>query len=403
MRDLIKKLLREAVGVPKDIEVASKNLYDDIIKRLSTIGSDDLGDTILFDNSDGRYSFSDYNPEDVALTIDLGEYSTEDNDFEGPIVPGMGISSSARVNSDFRVIDINPNEIRMSISFAVPEGFGDIKGSDVSEYLEKDRPQMYSALSHELMHSYDRFKSKGGTKASERAKYNVQNQLRVGVGPIDKFMYGLYFTNFIENVVRPTEIYTHLISQGATEKDFLEKFNNIKTIKELKEFRNYTYEGLIEQLREVPDEIDTFLSRIRGFGDIPDNPEKKVLIALDVAHNIIKSKMKTEFDSIIAPAILETNPMALLMSMLTGDNSIDITDDTHEKMVKDILKFGNNYEQWYKYEIKKMNRVSDTMIRKLSKLFSLVGKKDNEIKIEHFDPTSFEMDQLYKKIKKNKK
>lgn len=403
MRDLIKKLLREAVGVPRDIEVASKNLYDDIIKKLSTTSSYNLGNTILFDNSDGRYSFSDYEPEDVALTIDLGEYSTEDNDFEGPIIPGMGISSSARVNSDFRVIDINPNEIRMSISFAVPEGFGDIEGSDVSEYLEKNRPDMYSALSHELMHAYDRFKSKGGTKASERAKYNVQNQLRVGVEPIDKFMYGLYFTNFIENVVRPTEIYTHLISQGATEKNFLEKFNNIKTIKELKEFRNYTYEGLIEQLREVPDEIDAFLSRIRGFGDIPDDPEKKVLIALDVAHNIIKTKMKKEFDSIIAPAILETNPMVVIMSMLTGDNSIDITDDTHEKMVKDILKFGNNYEQWYKYEIKKMNRVSDTMIRKLSKLFSLVGKKDNEIKIEHFDPTSFEMDQLYRKIKQNKK
>ena len=216
-------------------------------------------------------------------------------------------------------------------------------------------------------------------------------------------MYGLYFTNFIENVVRPTEIYTNLISRGVTEKDFLEKFNNIKTIKELKEFRNYTYEGLIEQLREVPDEIDTFLSRVRGFGDIPDDPEKKILIALDVAHNFIKTKMKTEFDKIIAPAILETNPMALLLSMLTGDNSIDITDVTHEKMVKDILKFGNNYEQWYKYEINKMNRVGDTMIRKLSKLFSLVGKKDNDIKIEHFDPTSFEMDQLYRKIKKNKK
>lgn len=400
MRDLIKKLLREAVGVPKDIEVASKNLYDDIIKRLSTIDSDNLGDTILFDNSDDRYSFSDYNPEDVTLTINLGEYSTEDNDFEGPIIPGMGISSSGSVNSDFRVIDVNPNEIRMNISFAVPEGFGDIEGSDVSEYLEKNRPEMYSALSHELMHSYDRFKSKGGTKASERAKYSVQNDLRFGIEPLDKFIYGLYFTNFIENIVRPTEIYTHLISQGATEKDFLEKFNNIKSIKELKEFKDYTYEGLIQQLREVPDEIDNFLSRVKGFDDIPDDPEGKVFATLDIVHNIIKGKMKMEFDRIIAPVILQSNPMALFMSMLTGDNSIDITDATHEKMVKDILKFGNNYEQWYKYEIKKMNRVSDTMIRKLSKLFSLVGKKDNNIKIENFDPTSFEMDQLYRKIKK---
>jgi hypothetical protein len=81
-------------------------------------------------------------------------------------------------------------------------------------------------------------------------------------------------------------------------------------------------------------------------------------------------------------------------------SGLGITSDDFERIKKRSLKFADDYESWYKYEIKRMNKAADEVIRKVSKVYSLMGEEKNIQTFEIFDPSSFEMDQLYRKLKK---
>ena len=58
---MMRQRIKEAVGVPANIEIAAQNLYNDIIKKLKNkeIGPEDVV-KFKFTNKDGRYSFGDF-------------------------------------------------------------------------------------------------------------------------------------------------------------------------------------------------------------------------------------------------------------------------------------------------------------------------------------------------------
>ena len=65
----------------------------------------------------------------------------------------------------------------------------------------------------------------------------------------------------------------------------------------------------------------------------------------------------------------------------------------------DLTKMMDNPNKFYYTSIENMKKIAIKMMKKLSKLYSLINK-DKTITVETRDPMSFEMDQLYRKITK---
>ena len=97
MKNIVKKHIKEAVGVPANIEVAAQNLYNDIAKKLKNkkIAPEDVL-KFKFLNKDGKYSFADFNPKFITVEFSLGNYTGDAIDnisgdkITGGLVHSMG-------------------------------------------------------------------------------------------------------------------------------------------------------------------------------------------------------------------------------------------------------------------------------------------------------------------------
>lgn len=411
MKELIKKILKEAVGVPKDIELAAENLFVDVVNGLIDVGFSDGPDEfkVKLSNYDDRYSFSNFSPEDISFSFELGEFPI--NNPEGvkdPIVAGMKLINSSFANEKFKIVILDSKNIEISLTFAVPENFErEIRNSDISEFLVKNKANMVSSMAHELKHAYDGYVKPSSEKVSQRVKYTTQNSYRIGLTPIDKLLYSLYFTNVIENSVRPTEVFTNLKSLDTNQRNFLTNFNSLKTIKELKAMSTFTYEDLINGLKENMVLVDELLSKVSGYSKPTNTNEEKITAALEISHKLILNQMKKNFDDIANSIIFSPNKiLSSLMRFFEGSNEDSEIEKIQKKMLKDLFKYSDNPEIWFKYQINKMNKEANKLYRGLTKLYSLMPSKTTYLKkinTEIYDPTSFETSQLRSKIKKYKR
>lgn len=397
MKDLIKKLLREAVGVPANIDVAAENLYKALISKAKNATPEDLEKGFVFLNRSGKYNIADFKPKKIILKVRFGEFPLDNPDnLTGPIVPGMQNYLDAKVTEKFKITNIDTDQIKLKITFAVPEGFGNIQGSDFVNTLIKDKSLLLPSLAHELMHAYNNTKYKG-EDIGARAEYGQKSNLRVGLRPMDHFIYGLYLIHNIENIVRPTEVFTGL--KGTDKKEFLKNFQNLKIVKELMGYRNYSFEDLKNGLKSDMKSVNAFLKGVKNYPTKPKTDDEKVNAVLDIVHNMFISNVSSEIQRmrIMGQTAATQNPFDIFRAMFSG---LGITSDDFERIKKRSLKFADDYESWYKYEIKRMNKAADEVIRKVSKVYSLMGEEKNIQTFEIFDPSSFEMDQLYRKLKK---
>jgi hypothetical protein len=90
----------------------------------------------------------------------------------------------------------------------------------------------------------------------------------------------------------------------------------------------------------------------------------------------------------------------LFSSSLFGGN--DEADKFLENTLGDLIKMMDNPNKFYYTSIENMKKIAIKMMKKLSKLYSLIVK-DKTITVETRDPMSFEMDQLMRKTQKPRK
>jgi hypothetical protein len=404
MRDLIKKILKEAVGVPSDIEKASENLYNDLINEIRALDNSELEDIdldnikFMFINRDGRYSFSDFKPKQIFIKINIGFYDS--TEYTDPMIIGMAHSNQAKIDDDLRIVSKLTDNVDLEISYVQPKTDNDVTTDKIINTLNNDKSEHISSLSHELKHAYDTIKKPEQTLKS-RIKYGAYSGIRTNIRPLDEFMYNLYFIHDIENLVRPVEVYTDMIQNGVkTKQEFLDFFKNQKVLKTLKRISTYTFDELIDDLSKHESHIDDFLG-VKLKLDIDGlDLEQKVLLTLEYFHKIIRNYLLSNYDNAL---IEKMSGMDRILSLVFG-GGMALSERNKKLMSKlnnDASKFDNNPLDFYDYEMKKSKMVADKMIKKLSKLFSLLNNTKT-IKNEIFDPKNFEMDQLLQKIKPRK-
>ena len=383
MRDLIKKILREEVGVPRGIVDSAQRLYNDIISRLKRKTITGNSNFILtFKNVNGKYSFSDFQDfESIKVEFEFKEYSETDM-HKGILILGMGHNGQSRLDDGFELINLDTDNINLSIDLAIPETINEIDNKIIIKTLEDNKQMIVSSLSHELKHAYDGFK-KPSEGLKQRSQYNVYSGTRFGIEEIDEFVYFLYFITVIENLVRPSEIYS-LMQQGEiSQKDFLNFISSNRTYSTLKKINEFSVDKLIESLKQKPEEVDNLLSNVEDY-EMPDSIDEKINDLLKVIYLELQKKTLQR-----AHSMLTNNFFEALFGL--SDEKMKFLNSFESE----ILKFKNNPLRYFEFQEKKFKFVSEKMMKRLSKLYSLA--KPNPIKLVNKDPMTFEMRMLESK------
>jgi hypothetical protein len=371
LNKIIKKVLKEAVGVPDNIIETSKQIYQQIVGKVKD--SDIIDEENLNFNLTGDYRISDYRFKKIDLEIEM--IKTDKVDI--PTLAGMSFRFNSKLD-DVTLKQVHlpeKNKINLTITIGIPEEDNFLS---IQKLFDDEKQQIITSLSHELMHAYEMYKKKISSP-QERASYESYKNVRFGIEPIDDFLHKLYFIHSIENVVRPTEIASDLEQENIDRGRFLEFLKNNRVYGILKKINNFTYEGLKEELLEHVDTIRLRLDQ-SGIDDIPEDDKELVEKILDLLmSNIINAKGSVFRDELTTDFI----------EQLFGFNSRK--EEVFNNYLKKIQKY-DNYNDFFKNEEKMFKTISSRLMKKIHKLYSLLKDKSTNESIIDWD--------LHHKLKK---
>jgi hypothetical protein len=353
--------LNEAVGVPTNIVSVAQQLFDKMMMELKPTSDlqTQFKKTIILK---GDFQINDYKFKKIKLSFnieDINDYSFDGVKKPKVLVNGMTHHGKVEINAKFnyeRTQDIN--NVVLSITFAVDYG---VTTQDVIDEFNKERVVMVSSLAHELKHAYDESVNPI-VKTPERVEYHIGSQRRFGnIPPLNKLLNYMYFAHTTENLVRATELYAALEESGITKKDFYKFITNHRVYVAYKEGSELTYEGLREELKLIIPQIkQTFDDNDM---DYPDNVTDDEMVDLT-----LQQYFKT---------LLQWRG-GLMKDFLTNDFMENMfgfrgaKQRYFDKYLNKITRFGTDYEKFFRYEINQTRNICLKMMKKLSKIYSLI-------------------------------
>jgi len=354
-----RKNLNEVMGVPQGIIDVSEKIYQEIFDELKKMKDFPVNDENEIDLTlNGTYKISDQ--EITTLNIKISFYDTEKIDI--PTVDSMAVSFTSSKLDFFRMqLEDSDNEIFLMIRVSKnPNNSYD----EFIESMQNEKNEIRESLSHELAHSYSNFK-KRIFNSQERSYYVTYSKLRFGIKPVDEFIFYLYFISAIENIVRPSEFLHYLKNNSATQKSFLKFFTDYRVYKELQQIKNFSYEKMLVDLENNMDEINKFLER-NNIEPTHDSVEGKIETILKLLYINLIGHTAEEYRN-----ILTSNFMEQIFGFKGEKQKV------FEKFIRKLERFGD-FNNMIKYEEKNFKIVADEMIKKLSKLYALLGKEEKK-------------------------
>ena len=384
MRIYLEQLAVEALGIPEGMMEATDYVWDKMMK----IWADDM------DPAKRRYGIEQLFGGGVKEVVIPGPIKIGDEEWDkvtvewnvktlrsgspkiDPMYGGAGFGFQSNLASNFKRIEGAPSNIiplQMIIVANETNTWEDIYDA-VNGPLEKE---VYKTLAHELKHAFDHRKDtestspKKGIKAQSRGRYSLSSN-QLGIKSIDSFNYKVYYTHFIENLVRPVELLAKFRKDNVTKKDFYNALKQSDAYKMIKDIEDFSYEKLVESIKQDPVAISAITRRLIGQGKDPDAFTEDDLVQEVLQLNFENSieAMKDMYIDMAVEGGFERS--AFFMGLDGLDVSNYINQDKQEAMedvVNDIGRFGNNYEAFYKYEIKKMKILANKTFRKLAKIY----------------------------------
>ena len=368
---MVTQLLSEAVGVPKSIIESASELYEIVLSQIKNLDRHDTKQE--FYEEDLNLSISDYIIDELDLTVTIDEI----DGYDGPVVmASAGVSNDFTFDRDVLMkVNYKDNSIDLYLNFISPESGWEPQ--EVYQFFIEDKVNLISILAHEMKHKFDKQKKLADLIGSD-ADYQTYSSsgLEFGIPIINEFMRYSYFIQGVENLVRPTEMATRMKLNGITRDKFRDFFENDKVIVELKQIRNFSYDYLIEKLKEQMDRVDGLLSH----ANVPYetmNEDEKIEVVMDIVYVNLLSAKKDNFDRMTS----DGNEMrrALMRSLGVGsDDQDEGFDSVRNKFLNHISKYQNNVHKFFVDECERFNYEATKLIKKISKIYSLIPGDDEQ-------------------------
>jgi len=385
MKKLIRKLLKEAVGVPSGI-------YDNAVKLTNAIKTEIKGLPNNFKEIDNDIYLKNIQ---FSSPIQVGELEFENfnilidvhpqDSLESAVLMGLGVPSFigkpelSRKNPKLPVDMIN-DKIFLKISFAIQKD----EYSQIEDWFDDSQNfrNITTLITHELKHIFDSTKIKHqslGNRVDYQSYSNFVREVPT-CDSIRKLIYLLYYIHEIENTVRPSELYAHMMGNNITKEKFLEELKKSEIFTKLKEAKNWSIEGLKTELLSDIDCVTNILQqmavKIEGLEDS------------DVVTLFIKNISKyfgyysgKQFDNLL-DSFEELSPLQKLAFFLGMDRSKPSKDriERMNEYLTQFTKYGNNPEKvLFNYE-KRLKFESERLLKKISKVYALLpSERENEL------------------------
>lgn len=359
-----KKVINEALGVPKHILDAAEKMYQIVLRDLKSITEKqneyEFDGVTYFDLGDKKQ----IPIRSYTLTVEIDET----DQVEDVVLGSMAMGQQFKFDRDSMMkLNAESNEANFHINFYVPE---DWEPKDLVDWFENNRSVAESSLAHELKHKYDHQLNRQGLIGNEAQYIAHQNLPRVMIPQVDDQFYRyLYFTDAMESSVRATEVASDIRTQGIKKSEFRDFLKNNRIFKIMMEIKNFTFEKLIRGVYENLDTVDKIFDEIdvdtEGMSD-----KDKVKKMLELIYVNIANKKIDIFDEYLNTG---QNPFKLFLMQMGGIvDEDDIKVDQIKKNFRSfVVKYENNPLGFFKAEIDKFHRVADQVIRKIGKLYDM--------------------------------
>jgi hypothetical protein len=154
--------------------------------------------------------------------------------------------------------------------------------------------------------------------------------------------------------------------------------------KKLNGIKNYTFEKLKQDLKSYIPQIKRLLN---------SNDELKTLIQTGQIDNdyLIEIILKLAFINLNnwkmddLESRIQINPFALAMGVV-GDQILTDRERTLQSYQDKLMRFKDDYAAFYTFEINKMAKSAEKIIKKIAKLYSIAKEETNESKKCIVDP-----------------
>ena len=368
---MVTQLLSEAVGVPKNIIESASELYEIILSQIKNLDRHDTKQE--FYEEDLNLSISDYIIDELDLTVTIDEI----DGYDGPVVmASAGVSNDFTFDRDVLMkVHYKDNSIDLYLNFISPESGWEPQ--EVYQFFIEDKVNLISILAHEMKHKFDKQKKLADLIGSDADYQSYSSSgLEFGIPIINEFMRYSYFIQGVENLVRPTEMATRMKLNGVTRDKFRDFFENDTVIVELKQIRNFSYDYLIEKLKEQMDRVDGLLSH----ANVPYetmNEDEKIEVVMDIVYVNLLSAKKDNFDRMTS----DGNEMRRSLMRILGrgnDDQDEGFDSVRNKFLNHISKYQNNVHKFFVDECERFNYEATKLIKKISKIYSLIPGDDEQ-------------------------
>ena len=391
LRKQIRKILREAVGVPEGIHDSAVKLMKELsvnVDNFKQIGEDMYKLELVFEDP---LKIGQMDLENMDIVIDL---HTQSFDLDKVELMGLAVPQQHSGKPEIQKkkptikLELDKDNLFILFNFAIDD---DLDFSDIEDWF-KDKSNIddiTSVISHELKHIYDTF-VKPRESVKSRVNYSMQSRIAQGAIPIcddlKEMFFLMYFVDNIENLVRPTEIYSYMMTKGITKEGFLNQLKSTDTYKHLHNAMFFSKQNLKNDLLDDMDCINGILDSVQSqdFSDLTD--EEKVDEFMELIPMVYANFGAVTFVEYIESFEKKEHPLLSELKQILGMDNNSVKDEElktqrlHEFMGK-FKNFVENPDKFYDFYQKSLNFNGRQIFKKISKVYSLLPSEKEENKI----------------------
>jgi hypothetical protein len=364
MRNRIKELIQEALGVPSGIVDSAKKIFTNLSSQVNNVDIDSRDSEYFFEIEED-ITISDVTFDGVNFTITCHE----DDDYGYIVIAGYHVATRGKKSDVSPIIHYEiPTTLNIEMVILAPSDF---TFNDIIELFKTQKTEIIKSLTHELKHSFDQVK-KPFEKTSNSAEYSVYSNLRLGLEPINRLLHYMYFVTLTESLVRPSELASIIDIENISQRDFLKFLTSNSTYQKLKEINSFSIEELKEELMGYIPEITQILEQLNEPTNISD--KEKIDLFLNVFLMTLKNAKARELDDMLVSNFME---------MATGVFHPN-KEKYFKQFIKKLEKF-KNAQQFLEYQEKYFKFVTTKVMKKLSKLYAMAKKDNTNESIENWE------------------
>jgi hypothetical protein len=392
MKEIIKKVLKEAVGVPEGIYEAAVILYDEFSKNIDTkIKLDEDGEFEFNIPLSDPIQISDMTVNSAKIVL---KFFSKDEEIETMLIAaGVGASDPKAMREVGKKIklDLIPieNSIRIQIIFVVSEDKLNDLNKELKNFLTQpqNKNEIIQNFTHELKHLYDGVKNR--TKDFEDL-VNYQSSIRFIkdpsipiCGPMRQMFFLLYYFDVNENSVRASELYSIMKTNNITKEKFYDEFIKTDFYEKLSMARNFSKKSLVEELK------NDYMGCVSDIYEMTEGPETKddyqkieyVLNKLPMVLGYVSSSTWQHIFHVYSSVLDKKGPFEKMMMLVFGTESEfdKLSVKYFSRYIQKLKNFEENPDRMYDVIEKKLKFASNKVTKKIVKVYSLLPS-ENEIK-----------------------